>query len=80
MDKKKKKKDCPYEDVSGKIETIDVNLKTIRERLKVIELMVEKHKEKEICEDEIESENALQDALDNYFIDELMKAKPAGEA
>lgn len=76
----KKKKDCPYEDVSGKIETIDVNLKTIRERLKVIELMVEKHKEKEICEDEIESENALQDALDNYFIDELMKAKPAGEA
>lgn len=77
---KKKKKDCPYEDVSGKIETIDVNLKTIRERLKVIEIMVEKHKEKEMCEDEIESENALQDALDNYFIDELMKAKPAGEA
>jgi hypothetical protein len=78
----KKKKDCPYEDVSGKIETIDVNLKTIRERLKVIELMVEKHKEKqmEMCEDEIESENALQDALDNYFVDELMKAKPAGEA
>ena len=76
----KKKKDCPYEDVSGKIETIDVNLKTIRERLKVIELMVEKHKEKEICEDEIESENALQDALDNYFVEELMKAKPAGEA
>lgn len=77
---KKKKRDCPYEDVSGKIETIDVNLKTIRERLKVIELMVEKHKEKEICEDEIESENALQDALDNYFVEELMKAKPAGEA
>lgn len=76
----KKKKNCPYEDVSGKIETIDVNLKTIRERLKVIELMVEKHKEKEICEDEIESENALQDALDNYFVEELMKAKPAGEA
>ena len=77
-----KKKHCPYEDVSGKIETIDVNLKTIRERLKVIELMVEKHKDKqiEICEDEIESENALQDALDNYFIDELIKAKPAGEA
>lgn len=76
----KKKKDCPYEEVTGRIETIDVNLKTIRERLKVIELMVEKHKEKEMCEDEIESENALQDALDNYFIDELMKAKPAGEA
>jgi len=78
----KKKKDCPYEEVTGRIETIDVNLKTIRERLKVIELMVEKHKDKqiEICEDEIESENALQDALDNYFIDELMKAKPAGEA
>jgi len=77
-----KKKDCPYEEVTGRIETIDVNLKTIRERLKVIELMVEKHKEKqiEICEDEIESENALQDALDNYFVDELMKAKPAGEA
>jgi hypothetical protein len=77
-----KKKDCPYEEVTGRIETIDVNLKTIRERLKVIELMVEKHKDKqiEICEDEIESENALQDALDNYFIDELMKAKPAGEA
>lgn len=75
-----KKKDCPYEDVSGKIETIDVNLKTIKERLKVIELMVETHKEKEICEDEIESENALQDALDNYFVEELMKAKPAGEA
>lgn len=78
----KKKKDCPYEEVTGRIETIDVNLKTIRERLKVIELMVEKHKDKqiEICEDEIESENALQDALDNYFVDELMKAKPAGEA
>jgi hypothetical protein len=77
-----KKKDCPYEEVTGRIETIDVNLKTIRERLKVIELMVEKHKDKqiEICEDEIESENALQDALDNYFVDELMKAKPAGEA
>jgi hypothetical protein len=77
---KKKQKNCPYEEVSDKIETIDVNLKNIHERIKLIKSMVEAQREKEICEDEIESEKALQNALDNYFIDELMKAKPAGEA
>ena len=32
----KKKKDCPYEELGGRIETIDVNLKSFNERIELI--------------------------------------------
>ena len=71
----KKKKDCPYEELGGRIETIDVNLKSFNERIEVIKEIMD-----ESCPDEAESEKAVQEALDSFFIDELLKQKPIGEA
>lgn len=72
-----KKKPCPYEEVTGKIDTIDDNLADCKQKL---EKLKEFLNEADHCLDEIESEKALQDALDNYFADELLKLKPVGEA
>ena len=71
------KKPCPYEEVTGKIDTIDDNIKDCKQKLEKIK---EIFNEADYCLDEIESEKALQDALDNYFADELLKLKPVGEA
>jgi|TARA_R110000796_G_scaffold2465_2_gene9724 division protein CdvB (Snf7/Vps24/ESCRT-III family) len=71
----KKKKDCPYEELGGRIETIDVNLKSFNERIELIKEIMD-----ESCPDEAESDKAVQEALDSFFIDELLKQKPIGEA
>jgi len=71
----KKKKDCPYEELKGRIETIDVNLKSFNERIELIKEIMD-----ESCPDEAESDKAVQEALDSFFIDELLKQKPIGEA
>ena len=72
------KKPCPYEEVTGKIDTIDKKLlETIQELKRLSERMEE---EPDVCPDVNASDKALQDALDNYFIADLLKQKPAGDA
>lgn len=74
----KKKKTCPYEEVTGKIDTIDEKLlETIKELKRLSERMEESP---DVCPDVEESDKALQDALDNYFINDLLKQKPVGDA
>jgi hypothetical protein len=53
----KKKKDCPYEELGGRIETIDVNLKSFNERIELIKEIMD-----ESCPDEAESDKAVQEA------------------
>lgn len=70
--------ECPYEEMTGKIDVIDRKMmETIQELHKLSARIKE---EPEVCPDEKDSEKALQDALDNYFIADLLKQKPAGDA
>ena len=74
----KKKKPCPYEQVTGKIDTIDTKLEEAKCE---IEELVRRLKENpEICPDVEDSEIALQETLDKLFINELLKQKPIGDA
>ena len=74
----KKKKDCPYEEVTGKIDTIDKKLlESILELNKLSERM---QNNPETCPDVEDSEKALQETLDTYFINDLLKQKPVGDA
>ena len=74
----KKKKDCPYEEVTGKIDVIDKKLlESILELNKLSERMQNDH---ENCPDVEDSEKALQEALDTYFVNDLLKQKPVGDA
>ena len=74
----KKKKPCPYEEVAGKIDTID--LKMAKTKKEIEELVKRLQDEPEVCLDVEDSERALQDALDTYFVDQLLKQKPIGDA
>jgi len=74
----KKKKPCPYEQVTGKIDTIDTKLE--KARCEIEELVRRLEEDPDICPDVEDSEIALQDALDKIFINELLKQKPIGEA
>jgi hypothetical protein len=74
----KKKKTCPYEEVTGKIDTID--LKMIKTKEEIEELVKRLQDEPEKCPDVEDSERALQGALDNYFVEQLLKQKPIGDA
>ena len=74
----KKKKDCPYEQVTGKLDTIDINL--LKAQKEIAGLVNRMKDDPEVCPDEQDSEKALQDALDNYFINDLLKQKPVGDA
>ena len=70
--------ECPYEEVTGRIDVIDAKLvKTMHELQKLAARFEEQPEE---CPDEKESEKVLQDALDNYFAADLLKQKPAGDA
>ena len=71
----KKSKECPIETLKGKLDSIDVDLKNIKENIDNIYETFE-----EECPDVIESEKALQRALDAYFVEELLKQKPIGDA
>jgi len=70
-----KKKECPFETLKGKLENIDANLSKLKENLETLQKDFE-----EECADEKESEKSLQRALDAYFVEELLKQKPVGEA
>ena len=74
----KKKKPCPYEQVTGKIDTIDTKLE--KTRCEIEELIKRMEEDPEICPDVEDSEKALQEVLDNFFINELLKQKPIGDA
>ena len=70
--------ECPYEEMTGKIDVIDRKMmETIQELHKLSARIKE---EPEVCPDEKHSEKALQNALDNFFIADLLKQKPAGDA
>ena len=67
----KEKKECPYEEVTGKIDTIDTKLEKTRCE---IESLVKRLKEEpEFCPDVEDSEKALQEALDKFIMEELFK-------
>tara|TARA_R100000664_G_C2724957_1_gene117183 strand:- start:34 stop:264 length:231 start_codon:yes stop_codon:yes gene_type:complete len=74
----KKKKTCPYEQVTGKIDTIDIKLE--KAKCEIEELVKRLKDNPEICPDVEDSEKALQEALDKLFINELLKQKPIGDA
>jgi hypothetical protein len=74
----KKKKGCPYEEVTGKIDTIDLKMAKTKEEIE--NLVKRLQDEPEVCPDVEDSERALQDALDTYFVEQLLKQKPAGDA
>ena len=74
----KKKKPCPYEQVTGKIDNIDTKLE--KARCEIEELVRRLEEDPDICPDVEDSEIALQEALDKIFINELLKQKPIGEA
>tara|TARA_B100000900_G_scaffold315577_1_gene274482 strand:- start:248 stop:481 length:234 start_codon:yes stop_codon:yes gene_type:complete len=74
----KKKKTCPYEQVTGKIDTIDKKLIETISELKNLTKRMEENPD--VCPDVEDSEKALQEALDTYFINDLLKQKPVGDA
>ena len=74
----KKKKTCPYEQVTGKIDTIDIKLE--KAKCEIEELVKRLKENPEICPDVEDSEIALQETLDKLFINELLKQKPIGDA
>tara|TARA_B100000073_G_C23494953_1_gene477321 strand:- start:23 stop:253 length:231 start_codon:yes stop_codon:yes gene_type:complete len=74
----KKKKTCPYEQVTGKIDTIDIKLE--KAKCEIEELVKRLKENPEICPDVEDSEIALQETLDKLFISELLKQKPIGDA
>ena len=74
----KKKKPCPYEQVTGKIDTIDTKLE--KTKCEIEELIKRMEEDPEICPDVEDSEKALQEALDTFFVNDLLKQKPVGDA
>lgn len=71
-------KSSPYDQVAGKLDTIELSL--CKAQQEINELVKRMKEEPEICPDEVDSEKALQQALDKYFINDLLKQKPVGDA
>lgn len=71
-------KNSHYEQVACKLDTIDICLHKAQQE--IAELVKRMKEDPEKCPDEEDSEQALQDALDNYFINDLLKQKPVGDA
>ena len=67
----KKKKPCPYEQVPGKIDTIDTKLE--KTKCEIEELIKRMEEDPEICPDVEDSEKALQETLDKFIMEELFK-------
>mgnify|MGYP001271040174 FL=1 len=67
----KKKKPCPYEQVTGKIDNIDTKLE--KARCEIESLVKRLEENPEICPDEEDSEKALQETLDKFMMEELFK-------
>ncbi len=66
------------EEVSEKIETIEASLQAVEHELYQIAEVFSEAPEQ--CPDLMESERELQRALDAFFVDELINAKPVGDA
>lgn len=67
----KKKKNCPYEAVTGKIDTIDTKLE--KTRCEIESLVKRLEEEPEFCPDVEDSEKALQETLDKFIMEEIFK-------
>lgn len=67
----KKKKNCPYEAVTGKIDTIDTKLE--KTRCEIESLVKKLEEEPEFCPDVEDSEKALQETLDKFIMEEIFK-------
>ena len=67
----KKKKSCPYEQVTGKIDTIDTKLE--KARCEIESLVKRLEEDPETCPDVEDSEKALQETLDKFMMEELFK-------
>ncbi len=67
----KKKNTCPYEQVTGKIDTIDTKLE--KARCEIENLVKRLEENPEICPDVEDSEKALQETLDKFMMEELFK-------
>ena len=78
MSEKRKEKECPFEEMSDAIDTIDIKLLHTKKEIERIARMMKEFPQEE-CPDVIESEIALQEALDALFAEELYKNKK-GEA
>jgi hypothetical protein len=77
MSDKKKEKECPFEEMSDTIDTIDIKLMHTKKEIERIARLMKEFPEE--CPDVIDSEIALQEALDVLFAEELYKNKK-GEA
>ena len=66
-----KKKNCPYEEVTGKIDNIDTKLEEAR--CEIESLVKRLEEDPEICPDVEDSEKALQETLDKFMKEELFK-------
>jgi hypothetical protein len=73
-----KKKECPFEDMTDKIETIDVKLLHTKQEIERIARMLKENPEE--CPDVVDSEKALQEALDVLFAEEIFGKNNTGEA
>ena len=67
----KKKKPCPYEQVTGKIDTIDTKLE--KTRCEIESLVKRLEEDPDTCPDVEDSEKALQETLDKFMKEELFK-------
>jgi len=75
---KEDKKASPYEQVEGKLDTIDLCLHNAQKE--IAELVRRMKESPEVCPDEEDADKAIQDALDNFFVNDLLKQKPIGDA
>ena len=46
----------------------------------IAELVRRMKESPEVCPDEEDADKAIQDALDNFFVNDLLKQKPIGDA
>ena len=74
----KKKKPCSYGHFEEKINTIDSEL--IKTQKEINELVRRMEENPDVCPDEVDSQKALQNVLEKYFIDDLLTKKPVGDA
>jgi len=74
----KRKKKCPYEDVTSKIDIIDQKL--LQTKTELEDLTRRMSENPDICPDVEDSEKALKEVLSNILIEELLKKKPVGDA
>ncbi len=74
----KRDKNCPYQQVTDKIDSIDGKLlKTKTELEELTKRLIERP---DVCPDVEDSEKALKDIFNDLLIEELLNKKPIGDA